>query len=180
MTLSMLSLMLTHVKYSRHSVKIINLGKLMSYRETSILVSLLITLGIWSNYALGVVNLYQRQLFSVEAMYGLLFTAVIYTIFLEVVLQTILAIFKYREANDKSDERDKIISRRANSYAYKVLSLGVFCVTFYILFPALSKFTFSMPGLAKEYEVMHLIIAFSLLAEIVCSSVKLVSYRRGY
>jgi hypothetical protein len=180
LTSNVLSLMLAHVKYSIHGVKFINLGKIMSYRESNILVSLLITLGIWGNYALGVVNLYQRQLFSVEALYGLLFTAVIYTIFLEVVLQTILAIFKYRETNDKSDERDKIISRRANSYAYNILSLGVFCVTFYILFPVLSKFTFSMPGLAKEYEIMHLIIAIALLAEIVCSSVKLVSYRRGY
>ncbi|TWX55717.1 hypothetical protein [Colwellia hornerae] len=152
----------------------------MSYRAISILVSLLITLGIWGNYTLGVINLYQRQLFSVETMYGLLFSAVIYTIFLEIILQTTLAIFKHKEANDKSDERDKIISRRANSYAYKILSFGVFCVTFYILFPVLAQFTFSMPGLAKEYEIMHLIIAFSLLAEVICSSVKLISYRRGY
>ena len=95
-------------------------------------------------------------------------------------MQTILAIIKHKEANDKSDERDKIISMRANSYAYNVLILSSFCVTFYILFPAISQFTFSMPGLAKEYEIMHLIIAFALLAEIVCSLVKLISYRRGY
>jgi hypothetical protein len=152
----------------------------MSYRESSVFASLLITLWIWVNYTLGVINLYELQLFSTKAMHGLLFTAVIYTIFLEIVLQTIVAIFKHKEANDKSDERDKIISRRANSYAYKVLSLGCFSVTFYILFPVMSHFTFSMPGLAKEYEVMHLIIAFALLAEIVASLVKLISYRRGY
>lgn len=152
----------------------------MSYKESSILASLLITLAIWGNYTWGVINLYQQELLSTETMYGLLFSAVIYTIFLEIVLQTIVAIIKHKEANDKSDERDKIISMRANSYAYKVLILGSFCVTFYILFPAISQFTFSMPGLAKEYEVMHLIIAFALLAEIVCSLVKLISYRRGY
>ena len=152
----------------------------MSYRESSILASLFITLAIWGNYTFGVISLYQQQLFSTQAMYGLLFTAVIYTIFLEVVLQTIVAIFKHKEANDKHDERDKIIIRRANSYAYQILVFGCFCVTFYILFPVISHFTFSMPGLAKEYEIMHLIIAFSLLAETVCSSVKLISYRRGY
>jgi hypothetical protein len=152
----------------------------MSYKESSILASLLITLAIWGNYTWGVINLYQQALLSTETMYGLLFSAVIYTIFLEIALQTILAIIKHKEANDKSDERDKIISMRANSYAYNVLILGSFCVTFYILFPAISHFTFSMPGLAKEYEIMHLIIAFALLAEIVCSLVKLISYRRGY
>jgi len=152
----------------------------MSYRESSILASLLITIGLWGNYTWGVIDLYQQQLFSTEAMYALLFTAVIYTIFLEIVLQVLVAIFKHKEANDKSDERDKIITMRANSYAYQILVFGCFCVTFYILFPAISQFTFSMPGLAKEYEIMHLIIAFALLAEVVCSLVKLASYRRGY
>jgi len=152
----------------------------MSYRESSIFASLLITIGIWGNYTWGVFNLYQQQLFSTETMYSLLFTAVLYTIFLEVVLQIIVAIYKHKEANDKSDERDKTITMRANSYAYHILVLGCFCVTFYILFPVISQFTFSMPGLAKEYEVMHLIIAFGLLAEVVCSLVKLASYRRGY
>jgi hypothetical protein len=152
----------------------------MSYRESSILASLLISLGIWGNYTLGVINLYQQQLFSTETMYGLLFTAVIYTIFLEIVLQTIVAIIKHKEANDKSDERDKMISMRANSYAYQILVFGCFCVSFYILFPVIAQFTFSMPGLAKEYEILHLMIAFGLLAEIVCSIVKLASYRRGY
>jgi hypothetical protein len=155
-------------------------GVSMSYRESSILASLIITLAIWGNYVLGVSRLYQQQLFSTESMYGLLFTAVIYTIFLEIVLQTIVAIFKHKEANEKSDERDKIILRRANSYAYQILVFGCFCVTFYILFPVLSHFTFSMAGLAKEYEIMHLLIAFALFAEVVCSSVKLISYRRGY
>jgi len=152
----------------------------MSYKETSILASLLITLGIWGNYAWGVINLYQQELLSTETMYGLLFSAVIYTIFLEILLQTIVAIIKHKEANDKSDERDNIISMRANSYAYKVLIAGSFCVTLYILFPVIAQFTFSMPGLAKEYEIMHLIIAFALLAEIICSLVKLISYRRGH
>ncbi len=155
-------------------------GVIMSYRESSILASLLITLGIWGNYTWGVINLYQQELLSTEAMYGLLLSAVIYTIFLEILLQTILAIIKHKEANDKSDERDNIISMRANSYAYKVLVVGSFCVTLYILFPVIAKFTFSMPGLAKEYEIMHLIIAFALLAEITCSLVKLIAYRRGY
>ncbi len=152
----------------------------MSYKESSILASLLITLGIWGGYTWGVINLYQQELLSTETMYGLLFSAVIYTIFLEILLQTILAIIKHKEANDKSDERDNIISMRANSYAYKVLIAGSFCVTFYILFPVIAQFTLSMPGLAKEYEIMHLIIAFALLAEIICSTVKLISYRRGY
>ncbi|NQZ23132.1 MAG: hypothetical protein HRT53_13885 [Colwellia sp.] len=152
----------------------------MSYKESNILASLLITLAIWGNYTWGVIHLYQQQSFSTEAMYGLLFSAVMYTIFLEIVLQIILAIVKHKEANDKSDERDKLISMRANSYAYQILIFGSFCVTFYILFPVLSQFTFSMPGLAKEYEIMHLIIAFALLAEIICSLVKLISYRRGY
>jgi len=152
----------------------------MSYKESSILASLLITLGIWGNYTWGVINLYQQELLSTETMYGLLFSAVIYTVVLEILLQTIVAIIKHKEANDKSDERDKIISTRANSYAYKILILGSFSVTFYILFPVIAQFTFSMPGLAKEYEIMHLIIAFALFAEIICSLVKLISYRRGY
>jgi uncharacterized membrane protein len=152
----------------------------MSYRESKILASLFITLAIWGNYTFGVISLYQQQLLSTGTMYSLLFTAVIYTVFLEIVLQTIVAIIKHKEANDKSDERDKIITMRANSYAYQILVFGCFCVTFYILFPVLSNFTFSMPGLAKEYEIMHLIIAFALLAEVICSVVKLISYRRGY
>lgn len=152
----------------------------MSYRESSILASLLIMLGIWGNYALEVFNLYQQQLLSTENMYSLLFSAVIYTVVLETVMQTIVAIIKHKEANDKSDERDKLISMRANAIAYQILSVGIFCVVVYILFPVIALFTFTMPGLGKEYEIMHLIICFALLAEIVCSLVKLASYRRGY
>jgi hypothetical protein len=155
-------------------------GIIMSYKESSILATLLITLGIWGNYTWEVSNLYQQALLSTEVMYGLLFSAVIYTIFLEIILQTVVAIIKHKEANEKSDERDKLISMHANSYAYNILIAGSFCVTFYILFPVIAQFTFSLPSLAKEYEIMHLIIAFALLAEIVRSSVKLISYRRGY
>jgi hypothetical protein len=155
-------------------------GKIMSYREKSISVSLLITLYIWSNYTWGVINLYQHALLSIEAINRLLLSAVLSIILLEIVIQSVVTIFKYKEANVKSDERDKVISRRANTYAYKFLALGVFYVIFYILFPQMYQFTLSIPDLPKEYEILHLVIAFALLAEVISALVKLISYRRGY
>ena len=152
----------------------------MPYRESSILTSLVITLVIWGSYTLGIINLFEQQLLTTGNIYDLLFTAVIYTIFLEVVLQTSVTISKHKEANDKSDERDKLIAMRANYYAYKILTFVFFCVSFYILFPVIAPHTFAMHDLAKEYEILHLMVAFGLVAEVVCLLVKLISYRRGY
>jgi hypothetical protein len=56
----------------------------------------------------------------------------------------------------------------AFKYTYQILALGCFCVIFYILFPLLSHFTFSMPGLAEDYEIMHFII-FLLYLQRLCA-----------
>ena len=130
----------------------------MSYRESSILASFLITLAIWGDYALSVLNLYQQQDLTVGAINSLLLSAVLCTIFLEIVVQTIVAVLKPKEANESSDERDKLIAMKTNAYAYHILSFGFFCIIFYLIFPSIAQYNFATLGLRREYEVIPLMI----------------------
>jgi magnesium-transporting ATPase (P-type) len=155
-------------------------GSIMSYRENSILASLVITLVIWGNYIAETTTLYQQQLLSTESINNLLFSVVIYTIALEIISQIIVAIFKAKEANELSDERDKLISMRANSYAYNILSVGVICIIFSIIFPSITQSLLVIPELTKEYKLLHLVIIFGVIAEISRLFIQLFAYRRGF
>jgi len=152
----------------------------MSYKENSILASLLITLIIWGNYALEIISLNQHQLLSIDTINSLLASAMIYTILFEIVSQSTVAIFKHKEANEKDDERDKHIAMRSNSYAYHILLIGVVFTVFYIAQPNWASLVFSSPVLTKEYEIINLVIIFAVASEVTRLSAKFLAYRRGF
>lgn len=173
---------LTLAKFNRVKLGLLTiyLGKHMSYKERSIWVSLGILIYIWFNYFMSLSSLHFADNLTVEAIYSLLLTVVIQTVILEIVLQIVIAIIDNKNANYSEDERDKLISLHGNRNAYGILSIGIFIAVLYILFPPLSIFFFPGVEMSNSFKVMHLIIAFAVIAEIAKFSTQLFFYRRGF
>tara|TARA_B100000767_G_C19414156_1_gene389204 strand:- start:41 stop:511 length:471 start_codon:yes stop_codon:yes gene_type:complete len=153
---------------------------MMSYKERSIWLSLGVLVSLWFNYFYALNELHVMQKLTVEAVNDLLFNVVIFTIILEVMLQIVTAVINNKEANYSADERDQLISLHASRNAYSLLSIGVFLAVFYTVFPTLSSYVFPTMNLPNAYKVMHLIIIFALISEILKFTTQIFYYRRGF
>lgn len=79
-----------------------------------------------------------------------------------------VAVSNLKEAQQPSDERDRLVSRRASAVAYAILLPAFFC--------ALSTLLFGLGDAALVSSVLAAIV----LAEIVRCSTEIIGYRRGW
>ncbi len=97
----------------------------MSYKEMRIWLHIIIVGLIYGFYF----SLFIRSLFtgiSLGAQWlGLLIATTVFLTFSEVISQTVLAIFRRKEANLPSDERDRQIESMATQISHYVLVVGV-------------------------------------------------------
>lgn len=158
----------------------------MSYKERSTWISLAILVYIWLEYFSDIFSLQSAGQLTVEAVNSLLLTVVVKTIILEIILQIVLAIIDHKDANYAADERDNLINLHGSRNGYAILSLGAFMIVFHTVFPSIATMTFlpSLPfeslSLPNEYNIMHLVIIFALIAEVVKFCTQLFFYRRGF
>ena len=151
----------------------------MSYKEKSIWASFFVLIYLWCHYFLSVNALQEAQSLTTSAINTLLFIVVVKTIFLEVILQTIIAIIDYKQLDVKEDERDKLISLYANRNAYWLLSLATPIAVFYTVIPTLSGYLYSNNDLPNEYIIMQLLIIVAVCAEVLRLGSQLFYYRVG-
>jgi len=152
----------------------------MSYKERSIWASLAVLTYIWFQYFSGMNNLYDSQALNIDTINELLFDAVVMTIVLEILLQITIAIIDHKDADFDDDERDKLITLHGCNNAYYVLVLGAHIAVFYTVFPTLSSRLLPYIDLPNGYFVMHVIIVFALLSEIIRLITQIRYYRRGF
>ncbi|NQZ81995.1 MAG: hypothetical protein HRT52_13350 [Colwellia sp.] len=152
----------------------------MSYKERSIWASLAILIYIWFEYFSGMNQLYGSQKLTVDSINELLLDAVIMTIVLEILLQIVIAIIDHKDANYDEDERDKLITLHGCNNAYYFLLVGAHLAVFYSVFPTLKTYILPSIDLPNGYFVMHLIIIFALLSEIIRLATQIRYYRRGF
>jgi len=152
----------------------------MSYKERSIWGSLAALIYIWFDYFSGMNQLYGAQSLTIDSINELLLDAVIMTIVIEVLLQIVVAIIDHKDANYDEDERDKLITLHGCNNAYYFLLVGAHLAVFYIVFPTLSSYIFPFIDLPNGYFVLHLIIVFTLLSEIIRLATQIRYYRRGF
>ncbi len=149
----------------------------MSYKEKSIATSLVILVYIWGSYLIDLIALKDQGALTVDAVNALLLAVVIKTVILEVFLQAVVAIIDHKDANSIDDERDKLIRLKSNNHAYLLLSIGVFFAVSNTVFPFE---VVSFKQLTNDYNVIHIIMLFALIAEFIRLSSTLYYYRRGF
>lgn len=79
-----------------------------------------------------------------------------------------LALAAHRDANEKADERDRAIDRRASSVAYLAMMCGI------ILVGVVAPFS------APAYKIVNAALAVIVICEIIRQIMIILGYRRGF
>ena len=136
----------------------------MTFKEKSTWVTLSSTIVIFGYYFIKA----YRMVFLEKAGHGemafLFVSVIVLVIGVEVAAHIILTIIHRPES---TDERDRLIDLKATRNAYYLLVAGVFV--------ALAQFWLSTPPIL----VVHIVLFFFILAEILSDMTKLIYYRRG-
>ena len=153
----------------------------MSFTEKSIWVSLISTICIFGYYfinvlSLGSMPLEQANIVAVQ----LLFQAVVTTVVVEIILHTVIAICNPNDAQQPSDERDKLYKMRANSIGYSVLILGVMLTLGHILLGSFFP-DFKGQNTAATFPLLsaHILFFSFIISEVARYSSQVFFYRKG-
>ena len=141
----------------------------VSFEEKSIWASLLILLFVYSGYFSQVYEgLISNSLSKVDI--SVLFIGTVITIvFFQIVFQIIMAISNSKDADQPSDERDRLFAMKAGNVSGWVLGSGVIAVTLLI-------FAIDLNSLWTA----NLLLFSMVVSQAVCYILQLFYYRRGY
>lgn len=104
---------------------------------------------------------------AARAMFGGMAIAVFWTVVIQIIATTAIAIHRPKEANAPRDERERAITRNAASSAYTLLSFGVVVIIV-------------AAYLALDYlAAMNLLLLTFIAVECVRYILEIISYRRG-
>jgi len=151
----------------------------MSYQERSVWFSLGIIIYIWFTYFSEAYGMHVAGELTVDSVNDLLVYVVLLTIGIEIGLQILIAAIDNRDADKSLDERDERFENYSYKYAYYILFFGIALSGIYTLFPQIFLFERLDITLPKEYQIFHIIIIFTLLAEITRLSTQIYYYRVG-
>jgi len=139
----------------------------ISFKEKSILTSLIITILIFGYYFIYIFRAMNDPNPNESELIGFFFRMVVLMIIIEIASHITLAIAFKKEANEGYDERDKIIELKAIKISYWILILGVLITGVNIIIeisPLISA------------NILWLIF---IIAEITGDTIKLFYYKRG-
>ena len=140
----------------------------MSYKEKSILASLILTVIIFGIYFIKVFATMSTTDSGLVNSIVLFIGAVLYIVILEIIVHIILPIFYKNEHKDSDDERDKLIQLKATRISYFILVFGMFITTISLLL--------SLTPLL----ISNIILLSFIIAEITGFSIQLYYYRKGF
>lgn len=145
-----------------------------SYKEKSILISLLALAGLYGSYFFNLVAGQSEQ--TLGAMLTTLFGIVVALVIIHIVFHIVITL---DDVSDDDDERDRAVNRRAAVIGYNILFVSVLLVTGRIvILGAWSEedMEFAGPGV---FEIANLLLAGLVLSEVAYYAMQLVFYRRG-
>ena len=140
----------------------------ISFKEKSLWISVLVTSLVWAWYfniiwdGLWALNLVRSEVLVLSAV------VVGAIIALQVVLHIIVAIVNPKETDQRSDERDRQINRKAGNVASWVMAIGVFHVW-------VIASLFDLPSII----LANILLLIMVLTQIVNDLLSLLYYRRG-
>ena len=141
----------------------------LSFEEKSTWASLVIILIVFTGYFSQVFDGIAAGSLDKADITGLFFGAVITVIVMEIILHIAIAVFNVRDADQPTDERDRLFSMRAGNISGWVLGFGVLII---------AAQTF-MKDLNPMW-VANLLLFMVFVSQIVSYALKLFYYRRGY
>ncbi len=138
----------------------------LSFQEKSVWISLSATVLIFAYYLFQVVEIFLNPREDANLTI-LFFIAIVLTIIIQIVAQSLLAIVNRKEASHGLDERDRIIQLKSLRISHYTLVAGTWIAGFSIFMD------FSAPMVA------HAVLFFFILSEIFGFLAQLIQYRRG-
>ena len=145
-----------------------------SFKEKSLLISLLTILVIYGGYFADVLSSTADR--SLGAMLGTMIALLVALVAVHVFFHIVIALDDVEEAED---ERDKAVARRASVYGYNVLFLAVILILGRMLIVGGWLEDGAADAGPLVYEVANLLLAALVTAEVVYYLAQLVFYRRG-
>jgi hypothetical protein len=140
----------------------------VNFREKSIWVSTAIMLYVWIWYIDIVGTGLLDGTVTREGTIGVFIGMTVLLVFLEVVSHIILAIVSPKDAQQRNDERDRLINQRAESHSAWMLGAGIIAIAMSTMFRDLSGVV-----------VVHLLLMLMIAIEILSNGLQMVYYRRG-
>ena len=142
----------------------------MSYKEMTIWGTLVVTIGLLSYYLLGINSL--------DTMVSYLYKVVVVAVILEIIMQSVLAGIKHKEADLGDDERDKLIDLKSTKLGHWFCSATILmCVFLATQIERVSE-RMLLPEVSDLYNIMHFLIIGFLASEIITIASKAYLYRR--
>ncbi len=145
-----------------------------SFKEKSLLISLLAILVIYGGYFVEVMRGSTER--SLEAMLGTMLALLVALIAVHVIFHAVIALDDVEEAED---ERDRAVARRASIWGYNVLFVGIICVLGRLLIVGGWLQAEGAEAGPSSYDIANLLLAALVLSEVVYYLAQLVFYRRG-
>lgn len=149
-----------------------------SFKEKSILISLLAVSGLYGGYFIDMWRTAAEP--SMAAMLENMVGIVIALVIVHIVFHIVISLDDVEEAED---ERDKAVARRASVYGFNVLFVAVLLVTGRIIILgawAEADSPADAPGGAPgTFEIANLLLAGLVLSDLVYYGAQLFFYRRG-
>ncbi len=139
----------------------------LTFQEKSLWASLASTLLIFGIYFYKAFSILGDPQLEHNSVIGLFVGVVILITLVQIVLQTTLAIYSRKDLERKLDEREKLIGLKASQISHYVLGLGVWVT--------ILSYYFNPSGIM----LVHTILFFFIVSEIVGYAFQLILYRRG-
>jgi len=141
----------------------------ISFEEKSTWASLAIVTFIFAGYFSQVYQGLMDGTLDKAAIFGLFFGAVISVVVLEILLHTVIALVNIKDAEQRSDERDRLFSMRAGNISGWVLGIGVLIIAAQTLMNDLDSLW-----------VANLLLFAIFVSQFVSYALQIFYYRRGY
>jgi hypothetical protein len=145
-----------------------------SFKEKSILISMVALAGVYGHYFIAVVGGEAEA--SLAGMLARMIAIVVALVVIHVAYHIVIALDDVSEAED---ERDQAVNRRAAVFGYNVLITAVLIVIGRILILGSWAEEGAGPG-PDLFEITNLLLAGVVLSEIVFYGAQLYFYRRGW
>ncbi len=144
-----------------------------SYKEKSILISLVAVAGIYGGYFYDLLSGRTEQ--TMAAMLATMAAIVVALVVVHIIFHIVISLDDVEEAED---ERDKAVSRRASVFGFNVLFIAVLLVTgrIIILGGSADGAEAALPG---SFEIANLLLAGLVASEVVYYAAQLFFYRWG-
>ncbi|TMP47880.1 MULTISPECIES: hypothetical protein [unclassified Pseudoalteromonas] len=150
----------------------------MSYKEMTIWGTLVVTIGLLSYYLLGINSLQAAGALSEETMVSYLYRVAVVAVILEIIMQSVLAGIKHKEADLGDDERDKLIDLKSTKLGHWFCSATILICVFLATQIERVSGRMLLPEVSDLYNIMHFLIIGFLVSEIITIASKAYLYRR--